>query len=236
MKWFSLFIMAVLGPLSINVQAAQEYKVSDGDVVRIKVSAHDLTRIAIKGDGRLTKVRAEREDIEVKEDKKNGQIFIRPKPSVKKSFSFFLSDDSGATYTMLATKVDVPSQSVFLVPDVTFKKSTGVTRFKTHPYTRSIKELMKSMATGGDPVGYNIRSVGEYVPLWKETDIYLMKMYVSKDISGEIYKLNNISSSAMQLHESEFLNFGDNVLAVAIEQLALAQGQSTLFYIVRQSR
>lgn len=215
--------------------AAQEFRVKDGDTVTVKISSRELTRITVNGEGRLDKVWGATGVLEINPDKEKGEIFVRPLRSAPTSFSFFVRDDSGATYTIVANQHDIPSETVLLKPAAPRKSIGRGSEYRSTPYIERVKRLMKGMALGEDIPGYTFDDAEKKVPLWAETNITLRRVYTGYDLLGEIYTLENISDKEMVFHEREFLDFGDKVQAVALEQLSLAKGETTFIYVVRQS-
>jgi len=236
----ALMIVCLLSLMS-PAYSAQNYDVSDGDIVRVKISSNDVTRVTVYGAGRISSVRANKKDLTVKEDKKAGEIYITPSKASKmrqlkrNEFSFFVKDSFGSTYTIVAKVFDIPSQTIVLKPKYTVSKATSYSKYKTQPFVKSIKELMKAMANNDRKVpGYSIAELHKNVSLWAETDIKLTRQYENKHLKGEVYVISNISNKKMELHESEFLGFGDNVLATALSNHTLMNDTSTYLYVVRK--
>jgi conjugal transfer pilus assembly protein TraK len=225
--------LIILPIYPIQGLAKQEFKVKDGDTIAVKISSYELTRIAIHGKGRLEKVWGAVGGLEIKPDKENGEIFVQPKEGSPASISFFVRDDLGATYTLIAQQQDIPSETILLKQVSTQKSKLKNGEHKITPFVESIKHLIKGMALeSGLDDSYIINDLDVEVPLWKETKITLNQSYSSDALLGEIYTVENISDADMILHEREFLNFRSNVQAVALENQALKKGGSTLLYIV----
>ncbi|HGF7201888.1 type-F conjugative transfer system secretin TraK [Vibrio vulnificus] len=235
--WMLVKILVITVILSFaNVaQAAQEFRVKDGDTISVKISSRELTRITVDGVGRLDKVWGAAGVLEINPDKEKGEIFVRPLMSAPTAFSFFVRDDLGATYTIVAKQHDIPSETVLLKPAAPRKSVGRGSEYRSTPYMERVKRLMKGMALGEEVAGYTFDDADKKVPLWAETNITLRRVYTGYDLLGEIYTLENISGKELVFHEREFLDFGDNVQAVALEQLSLAKGETTFIYVVRQS-
>lgn len=235
--WMSITPLIITVILScVNIaQAAQEFRVNDGDTITVKISSRELTRITVDGVGRLDKVWGAAGVLEITPDKEKGEIFVRPSRSAPTAFSFFVRDDLGATYTIVAKQHDIPSETVLLKPAAPRKSVGRGSEYRSTPYIERVKRLMKGMALGEDVAGYTFDDAEKTVPLWAETNIALRRVYTGYDLLGEIYTLENISDKEIVFHEREFLDFGDNVQAVALEQLTLAKGETTFIYVVRKS-
>ena len=105
--------------------------------------------------------------------------------------------------------------------------------YKTVPYVELVKQLMRGMAINKTPDGFSVDDVNIKVPVWRETQIVMVKTFTGYELLGEVYKIANVSKEPMIFDEREFLEFGKNVKAVALEQLSLDAGSSTFLYVVR---
>lgn len=219
--------------LSSVAMAAQEFDVKDGDAIQVKVSTNDLTRIKVHN-GRISKVWGAGGQLHKEPDKKNGEVFVRPMPRAKRDLSFFVQDDRGATYTIIATQYDIPSETVILKPKGAKANKRDIRRYKSIPLVKQVKTLVRSMALGEDAQGYTQEDHEQEIPLWNETDIKLVRVYSGYKLSGEVYRITNVSGETMVFSETEFLDFGEGVLAVSVQNLELPKSDTTFLYIVRK--
>lgn len=217
-----------------DAKAAQEFRVKDGDTITVKISSRELTRITVDGEGRLDKVWGSAGILEIQPDKERGEIFVRPSPAAPTALSFFVRDDLGATYTLVAQQHDIPSETIILKPAAPRKTVGRGSEYRSTPFVERVKRLMKGMALGDTIDGYSFDDAEKKVPLWAETNIVLRRVYTGYDLLGEIYTIQNTSDKEMVFHEREFLDFGDYVQAVALERLELAKGETTFLYVVRK--
>lgn len=229
----ALILMFVF--FSGGAQSAQVFRVKDGDTITVKISSRELTRLAVFGDGRIDKVWKTVGVLDVQSDIASGEIFVQPLPGAPALISFFIRDNSGATYTVVAQQYDVPSESIILKPAGVLKSIGRGSEYRATPYVDRIKRLIKGMALGGDVDGYSFEDTKEIVPLWKEANIELIRVYTGYDLSGETYIIKNVSGKEMVLGEREFFDFGNGVRAVALERSTLADDESTFVYVVRKS-
>ncbi len=220
-----------------KLEAAQTFKVKDGDTVTIDISARELTRISVAGKGRLQNVWGPNGLIEIQPDKERGEVFIRPLAGAPAVMSFFARDDMGATYTIIAKQKDVPSETVILQPSMSAvqSKESGFNsnKFSAAPLVEQVKRLIKSMATGKGLDGLPYEELDQEVNLWSETKIVLKQRFESHGLWGEVYVITNRSDKDVVFSETEFLDFGKDVKAVALENLTLQPEQATVLYIVR---
>jgi conjugal transfer pilus assembly protein TraK len=162
-------------------------------------------------------------------------VFLRPALGIAKAFSFFVRDDAGETYTLLALPVDMPSDTVLLRSGsrtATKGGSSAEIGNRTPPHVQRIKSLMRAMATGVIAEGYLPDYKREPVDLWNEAKV-LRTARFQGELIGEIYEVTNVSGTPMQLAEHEFGRLGADVAAVAIERHTLAPKQTTRVYVVQ---
>lgn len=231
-KFLSGVIFSFLLLVSSLGMAAQKITVDDGGSYIIKVSANELSRLAVEK-GRIEKVWAVNNAWDVKSDKASGEIFVRPREGARKAFSFFVRDSFGNTYTLVATPQDIPSETIMLKPlkrrDLAIRKGD----LNDQPYIQQIKVIIKDMAAKNyDP--YVCDEVGEEVPLWNETRIVLTNSCDGSNLEADIYTITNVSGKELVLNEKEFSHFGENVQAVSVERLVLQANEGTMLYVVRE--
>lgn len=225
------FLFVFFGLISGAVFAAQQVAVEDGKSYQIKVSTNELTRIVVK-QGRIEKAWANTNAWRLEPDKSSGEIFIRGVVQPRKAFSFFIKDSFGNTYTLVAQPFDVPSETVELEAKTRKLAGGATSEAANQTHVVGIKNLLRDMASGKTD-GYFCKEMGEEVPLWQEAKISLLTQCDNGFLQGDMYVLNNVSSGDMVLSEKEFANFGQGVLAVALEHQQLKAGQGTRLYIVR---
>lgn len=230
-----LLLTVLLLSRVLEAHALQLIDVVDGQTVTIKVSMNDLTRIAMADGGRIQRVWGLDDRMQVQPDPDGGQVFLRPAIDVgTRAFSFFIRDDHGATHTVLAVPVDMPSDTVLLRPK---NRDPDVTRHdaRSLPYIDRIKHLVRDMARNAVPDGYLPATEEREIPLWAEAKVMLVMRYRG-DFTGEVYRVTNVSDDAMRLDERELSRLATDIKAVAIMEHELASQQSTSIYLVREGR
>lgn len=226
-KLIATYLLVIVAP---NIAfSAQEFKVKDGDVIPIVISSNDLTRITMTEGSRIEQVWGNKDDLEIQPDRERGQLYIKPITD-NRSISFFIRDTEGATYTIVASQKNIPSETVILRPAVR-KYTKGY--YKNETYIEGINRLIKAMALGADANGYSISREDAPVRLWRDFDIRLVALYEGERLNGDIYALKNKRSESVVFHESEFLSFGEDVRAVALESLELLPGETTRVFVIR---
>lgn len=231
-----LILTAALLGLSLEAHALQLIEVTDGETVTVKVSAKELTRIAMADGERIARIWGLEDRMQVEPDRDGGQAFLRPLSGLSsQAFSFFVRDEQGETFTLLAVPVDMPADTVLLrskASKATARASAPETEI---PYIYSIKALIRTLAQGGVPEGYQAAALARDIPLWKEAKVVEIARYTG-DFTAEVYRLTNVSGKAMRLDEREFGALAADIQAVAIERQVLAPTESTRVYLVRKDR
>ena len=227
-RWMTITLLA----LSTGASALQEIEVADGRTVTAKVSARELTRIGMADGRRIVRVWGLEERMTVEPDREGGQVFIRPAQiPVPRPFSFFVRDDAGATYTVVAVPVDMPADAIILKAQKASEQQPGT----AHPFVIVLKSLIRAMALEREPDGYTLAVVNRAVPLWNEARLVLERRYQGDRI-GEVYRLTNTSGVEMRIDERELGVLAEDIEAVALERHVLEAGESTALYLVREQR
>lgn len=222
-----------VGVLSLAISGAamavQKITVDDGKTYKVNVALTEASRITVEK-GRIVRAWSMNTNWQVKEDKEAGDIYIKPANSTRKAFSFFVQDNYGNTYTLVAVPVDTPSETIVLKPSKRIKsaKSSNVNQ----PYVQRSKGMIKDMVNGEEG-SYVVTELHEEVPLWKEADIHLVKRFELNELMGEIYQIRNVSGAPMVFAEQEFANFGEGIVAIALERTEILSGDSGMLYVVR---
>ncbi len=226
---FSLSLGLILSSLSLSAFSAQTISVENNGTYKIKVSLTELTRITVDG-GRVQKAWAMNSAWDTKADKDSGELFIKPKDGSTTPFSFFIQDSSGGTYTLIATPLDIPSETIIIKSNA-IKKAQVDNRID-QPYVEQIKAIIKDMSNGNKDESM-VEDVGQIVSLWAETELWLVRRYTNSNLTGEEYSIRNKTQKSMTFSEQEFGSFGENVRAVAIEKLTISPNEITRVFIVR---
>ena len=216
-----------------GVGAIQRFIVRDGQTVTAVMSSRDLTRVSVAGAERLERVWAPAGHLQVQPDAAQGDIFIRPAPDAPASMSFFVRDTAGGTYTIIAQQRDVPSETILLTPQrPAARPATKHPRRHLFTAVDDIKRLMLAMALNRETPGFTTEQHETPVPLWKETRILLTHTYTGFHFTGRVYRIRNVSTHPLTLHEQEFIDLVPNVRALALRGFTLPSGDATLLYVV----
>lgn len=226
-------VVLLLAP-SVFAASPQDFTVRDGDAIKVIVSGNQLNRLAFSGSTRIERYWGANGLIEADADKANGELFFKPTARAGSEFSFFIRDSHGSTYTIIATKKDAPVQTIMLKPKAVTVSRADLARFKSNDHETNISALVRAMDQGKELSGYEVFDMDEEVPVWKETDIKLVKQYEGHYLTGDVYLVRNKTDVSMSFAESEFFGFGDAVRATSIRSATLNPGEMTLVYVVRE--
>lgn len=220
--------------------ALQVIEPVEGSNSFVKVSAKETTRLVIEG-AKIKTMLATDGELTYEKDTDRGQLFIRP-IVLNKPINVRLISTSGATYNLILSAVDIPQEDVIIREPFAAKVDRGSSsgsfavaqgkRSGVNPSQgKSVRDLVAVMALEEPPTTANVRPADEELALWENTRFVLTAVYQDRGLVGEKYILTNTSKAQMRLVEQELYRKG--VLAVAIENMNLAPGQSTSVYVVR---
>ncbi len=227
-SWIAISLLILL--TTLEVQARQLVEAADGDTITVRVSQTDLTRFRIEG-GRIKRLMGVQNVADIHKDEERGEIALRPR--VATPFSFFLTTNTGETFTVLATPVAIPSETVVIRPRLRDAEKHSPAGPATLPRIERIKRLMRAMLNQESRF-YRVAEKTR-VPLWRELELTRTARWPGSLI-GEEYRVRNVSGSEQRLDEREFGALGKDVLAVAIERRILAPDAATRVYVVRERR
>jgi len=176
-------------------------------------------------------------ELMVAPDATSGEIYVMPSAAAVpgKPINVFIKTER-ATYTLLLTPVDIPSETVILSDRVTLAKAqeTVPAPSAAPDWLRQIKTMMLVLSGDAKAPGYLSTPVGKPVGLWQEARFFEVRRVANRRLSGSVFDLTNISNAPMVLDPREFIERG--VAAVAIESTHLAPNEATRVYVVRENQ
>ena len=220
----------VLAFAAIQALALQIVEPVEGQNSFLKISAKELTRVAVEN-GKLRSVIVSDGELALEKDEERGQIFIRPL-ILSKPINARVITSSGRTYSLVMQAVDMPQEDI-IIRDAGLRlqeKGAG-TQSRVSSYEKGLKALMTAMALEEPPTNIEVKQVEQEFGLWQGTRFVLTSVYTDRNLIGEKYRLLNTGAERIRIAEQELYRRG--VLAVAIENMTLDPGQSTNIYIVR---
>ena len=204
--------------------------------VQVEISMLEQNRLSIQG-RRIAHVVPSRKDaLTVLKDEGLGVLYfaLSEEEQTKQTVTLFVTDDTGVNYKLILVPKKIAGEEIVLVPPRE-RSGTSTDFVRTHltaSYQRKIKNLTLLMA---NPLGErrgDIEELNRTVGLWREVELRLLSKLAAGDMVGEHYRMINTSPSPMRLAEQELYRPG--ILSIAIEHHALASGDSTDIFLVRQ--
>jgi len=209
--------------------ALQIKDVQEGAEIQANVSAHDLSRIKLKGD-RIISAKANIGDVNISYEESTGDIFIRPAASnYSRIINLFLVSREGYTYKLLLTPKFIPSAQIVLQNS---EIATEVNeKQKKDGYKQSIIALYKAMAKSAPLEGYKIKYKNKKKFLAKGFKSKLIAEYSSPLYKGYVYEIESRKKDSIILKESDF--FSPGVSAIKLERFYLEKGDVVKLFIVK---
>lgn len=201
----------------------------EGKPIHASIALNEPSRIAVEGAKIRRILKVDGEFTEAK-DEDTGAAFITP--STPKPINIFVLDDRNHTYQLLLQPKDTPSENIVLRDRQSGSGRLPSIEKSGTNFHRLIKNMVLAMATGERPAGIDVAEVFQEIPIWNEARLILHNVYRGRSMVGERYTLTNISRSTMVLQEQELKRKG--VIAISIENMNLAPGESTNVYVVRE--
>jgi len=248
-KAFSYFrlIMSILGLSLGSSQASQTLTFSENKRLEIAISADSMNRIAVTND-RIAQVFGDEGTFVSQADEHTGQLFIRPSPeNGTKPLSITLITENGVTQDLIlkptaksATttvfNTGVLNTSVFKnaamqgVFKDTINSSFGSLQ-KTLPFQEQLLLIMRQLVGG-----QLVESEGELSPHHNRStsegfQLEHVKSYQAGPYCGQVFSVQNTTSTAIELLEKSFYQAGD--LALSFEKRVLLPGAKTQLFVVR---
>lgn len=229
-----MLLLASLGAAPLgNLYAAQVLEAqSTEDELTASVSREDLNLIRVEG-RKIRRVFGNDREFIAQPDKDTGSFYVKPITD-KKFFSVFVADDSNRQWKLLLRVEDIPAESVVIKDRGrgTGKKVKAIGADQAR--TSFLKRILTILARGDEPEDMAIREMRQPIPLWNEADLVLYRILEGDGFRGESYQLTNKTQKPMVLDEREFYRQG--VMAIAINKLELAPGETTGVYVVVESQ
>jgi conjugal transfer pilus assembly protein TraK len=221
--------MILFGTTSIC--ANQIKSVKDNQMVPLKISATELSRIFVTDD-RIQSVRGLNGTYELTKDESNGVIYIKPIPhQQQKSFNIFITTELGHTYNLFLTPMHIPAESVELKP-LTPAFAKAKKWEENSPYIEKLVQLIHNMVNNLKPAGYAIINIENNKPIKISANVsmQLIILYRGKHLQGEIWVLTNTSKTKQYLSAKYF--FQKNTRAISLDNEVLNKNEIGYLYRV----
>ncbi len=225
-------LLSCMAALGINAPAAEALQIinpTEGSNTFVRISAKELTRIAVDG-GKVRSVLYSEGELQIEKDDERGQVFIRP-AMLDKPINVRVITSSNRTYSLILQAADVPQEDVIIHDAEQRSDARPMTSPRTTGWQSGIRTLVLAMASGEKLQAVEVEPRNREIVLWEGVKFVQEAVYRDRVFTGEKYRLHNLSTARIRMTEQEFYRKG--VVAVGIESLALEPGQNTVVYVVR---
>lgn len=223
--------------------ALQKLEVKPDATATARIALKETSRIKVEGSaivdvfGSVYSPDNPAGELMVAPDAASGELYVMPSAMAVpgKPVNIFVKAGK-ATYTLLLTPVDIPSETVILNDRMTQTSSQAESppTGEAPDWLRQIKNMMLVLTGEATPPGYLSVSVGKPVGLWQEARFFEMRRVTHRRLTGSVFDLTNVSAAPMVLDEREFFDAG--VVATGIAKTQLAPNESTRVYVIREKR
>lgn len=215
-----------LSLLLSNAIAGQTLVAKPGETLSAVVSRTEPTMIKIQGH-QVRRIFGKKGDFTLSPDKVPGGAVAYLTPTTDKpSFSVFVSDENGRTWTLLLSVQNTLSD-IILIKETADATSAPPQTGHQLPRESSIKQMLLSLISNNSE---DAQDVNEIIPLWAESTFVKVKVIKGNSLLGEKYVLRNISKKPMVIDERELYRKG--VVSIAVDQPNLQPTESTAVYVI----
>lgn len=246
LSYFQLMTIT-LGFSLATSQASQVLTLCENKRLEIAISADSMNRIAVTND-RIAQVFGDEGTFVSQADENTGQLFIKPSPeNGTKPLSITFITENGvtqdlilkptsksATTTIFNTSIFNPSVFNSNSKQSAFKGTAnpfGESLQKTLPFQEELLLIMRQLVAGqlmekGEEGGDSYNRSG---PEGYQLDP--IKSYQAGPYRGQVFSVQNTTSTAIELLEKVFYCAGD--LALSFEKRILMPGEKAHLFVVR---
>lgn len=218
--------------VAMSARAQDVIDVRPGGVYNIQVSRDEYSLLGMYDGSFLSSIKATADKVLIEADEEAGQVMIKPVRGASGSFTIFVRDGEGNTYTLRGTPADQHGSTIFLKPIVRQTGTTLDAADRAIPWMTRAKGVLREIARDGQATGHEPKEIDRIIPIWRETEIRHVRSWHGRFVV-DVLEVRNVSDRTINLRERDFSRFGGNVRAVAIETHALDTDESTHVYVLR---
>ena len=230
---FKLLLIGGLLIIGSQANALEIIDLTGGGPYTAKISNHAINRIALPY---AAKEIVTQKDAPVDAKLMGKNLFLSMvRADYTGTIEIYILFDSHDPIGMTLQPVGIPGETI-LVKTPYASSEKAVKWEQSLAYERTIKELVRKMASDDVPDGYSVEEgdIHDISP-WEEASIHRQRSYKGATFVGEVYSVLNASPETMTLEEDELVAsvFGTNIKAVSIQNRNLESGKQTLVYVIR---
>lgn len=204
-------------------QAWALQSVSGHDTAVVKVSNRDLNRIALPS--KVLKAYTSK-PIDLKVEGRD--VYVKVPASVTGPIELYLLTEED-THTLMLVPVPAPAETVVIKAGADSGPS-----LEGEPYVRQIKSLLRAIALGTVPKGYDTSAIaeGKEACTVSQCELTPVRRFIGARLSVTEYRLTNRGPEPRTYSEASFTQPGTR--AVAIERQPLEAGGATRLFRVEE--
>lgn len=227
MKAYSFWLLALIS-VSEMANAKQTKEVMPDGEIEAFISEGELSRIKVIDD-RIKAIRSNQGDLELLEDAKVGEVYIRPVRPGKAPINIFVTTEKSHTYKLLLIPQKMPSEQIFIKCKAASEAPKAAPTMK-----EMVMRLVQDMQSGIESYGFQKAEVTETLEIdgnkYSKTAIY-----TGNSMVGEVLEFHNNSEEHFRITPEIFTPLKHiQLVALNIEQSELASGEKTKIYLVKR--
>jgi hypothetical protein len=230
---FRLLIIGCFLFISSQARALEIVDLTGGGPYTAKISNHAINRIALPYPAKEI---VTQKDAPVDAKLMGKNLFLSMvRPDYAGTVEIYILFDAHDPIGMTLQPVGISGETI-LVKTPYASSEKAVKWEQSLAYEKTIKELVRKMASDDVPDGYTVEEGNtQDISPWKEASIQRQRSYRGATFVGEIYSVLNASPETMTLEEDELASslLGSNIKAVSIQNRNLESGKQTLVYVIR---
>jgi conjugal transfer pilus assembly protein TraK len=217
--------------------ADQLKETADGGTIDCQVSARELTRFSLIGDGFASVSKmgtgTPYNDFAVTNEPVRGDIYVSvPEVYAAARISFFATTKKGYVYKFACPIKPVEAQQVFITNPAIARTEASDWESAT-PIETSAVRLVQAMAAQAQVPGFSVRQASGLPSRAGPIEVQLIAEYRGASLAGKVIRLANRGDASATIAERDLAPVG--ALAVAIANPVLEPGAATTAYIVGQA-
>ena len=220
----SLVVVFSLWQTGVLAKQSKYYK--DQELLNFNIASRELTHIAVEND-RITGLKMGNDSLEVEQNDKSGDLFVRVKSETLDPIAVFLTTEQGKTIGLKLTPKNMNADSILI--KIKEEASVGNELVSGTSTTREqqIINILKVLEEGSD-----VETIVRPPKTINDLKVVSAIQYSSDLLYGQRLVLKNTSKKELTLEESKFS--GAKVLAVALSKLSLEPDGNVNLYIVKE--
>lgn len=215
---------------SLKAYALETINVVNNASVQAVIGKNDFNRIFVTGD-RIMNVMGTPSAYLIQTDNILGQVYI--KPLQNQPFNLTLTTERGSVYQLKCIVRQSTAETINLQPPVMTPEQAQNWESET-PYETTLTRLIRAMATGAFPDGYQISfsKNKNLLPLGSVATVTLISQYLGASLEGDIYLIQNLTSQPLNLTPQQL--YREGAMAIALQSQSITPKGQTRLFIVKE--